>query len=132
MVCREGWCSRESVEGSELCSVHNAIRAEVRQRVLAAAAALDYEERREARFDHGTRGSYGRGCRCPGCTLANRVYARKYRLAGPSSVPSPCGTKSAYSRGCRCEPCREANRECMRNYYRERREADGSNAALTG
>ena len=33
-----------------------------------------------------TRGSYVRGCRCPGCTEENRLYIHRYRLRGGTSV----------------------------------------------
>lgn len=29
--------------------------------------------------EHGTRGSYNRGCRCMGCTAANRIAGANYR-----------------------------------------------------
>lgn len=39
---------------------------------------------------HGTRSSYARGCHCPECTEANRVYHARWRGAfGSVPCPSP-------------------------------------------
>lgn len=41
---------------------------------------------------HGTRASYGRGCRCVECTSANRVYQREY-MRGRSRMVSADGAR---------------------------------------
>jgi hypothetical protein len=65
---------------------------------------------------------YARGCRCPGCTEANRIVQRgikerrvaRYR-AGLVTITHGVGGYSNWD--CRCAVCREA----WRNYLRARR-----------
>jgi len=78
--------------------------------------------------DHGTRARYSAGCRCTGCTEANRAYNRAYldrlkraaeETGQPMYVNRAHGRQETYNRGCRCDLCRKV--EAARNQRKRAR-----------
>lgn len=41
--------------------------------------------------EHGSRGSYVRGCHCDACTAANTLYIRRWRHHGRADIPRAFG-----------------------------------------
>lgn len=63
---------------------------------------------------HGELRGYLRGCRCPQCRKANRIYQadRRARLAAVPDKQKPHGTTNGYfNYGCRCDACTQATRD---------------------
>jgi hypothetical protein len=79
---------------------------------------------------HGTRSRYNAGCRCVGCTAANRAYNEQRRRAAgviPLAVRfplSPHGTTNRYVKyRCRCNECKAANTEAVRRQRAKKKAA---------
>lgn len=53
---------------------------------------------------HGTRGRYGKGCRCKLCAKAHMTWSQSYRAAH-TLANGKHGNMSMYNAGCRCETC---------------------------
>lgn len=78
--------------------------------------------------DHGTRGGYASGCRCPECRRYNADYSRAYRARnrkprrtrsdkGIARVEIVHGTASGYHyHACRCADCRKVATDANRAY----------------
>jgi hypothetical protein len=70
--------------------------------------------------EHGAAWRYNKGCHCPECTEAYRVYVREKRGKREARTH---GTPSSYiNYGCRCQACREAAARYRRDLKARRRQ----------